>query len=300
MLTHGYSSNLNPRRVVVLGAKGFIGGEIVQQLLLRKISTIGLGRDEIDLLDDDAGSVLSEILTPDDVLIFASALAPCKDLLMLQANLKMAGAVCMALKKVSPAQVIYVSSDAVYKDSRMPIKENSCAEPESFHGIMHLAREITLKQSYSGPLAIVRPTLVYGLNDPHNSYGPNRFRRLACDGKSIMLFGNGEEMRDHVDVEDVAELICRIVLLRSTGTINAISGNLVSFDELARFVVEEFQSQVQVIYSPRIGEMPHGGFRAFNNHALLEAFPGFKFKSWREGLRLVHQKQIKKSESDSL
>ena len=142
--------------------------------------------------------------------------------------------------------------------------------------------------------------LVYGLNDPHNGYGPNRFRRSACDGKSIILFGNGEEMRDHVDVEDVAELICRIVLFRSTGTINAVSGDVVSFFELAKFVAGEFSSQVEVICSPRIGDMPHGGFRSFDNRALLEAFPGFKFKSWHEGLRLVHQKQIEKSKSESL
>ena len=28
-------------------------------------------------------------------------------------------------------------------------------------------------------LCIVRPTLVYGANDPHNGYGPNKFIRLA-------------------------------------------------------------------------------------------------------------------------
>lgn len=300
MLTHGYSSNLHPKRVVVLGAKGFIGGEIIQKLVLRNISVVGLSRDDIDLLDDGASTALSDILTPDDILIFVSALAPCKDLLMLQANLQMLGAVCDAISIVRPAHIIYVSSDAVYKDSLTPINENSCAEPESFHGVMHLAREIALKQNYSGPLAIVRPTLVYGLNDPHNGYGPNRFRRLAGDGKSIMLFGNGEEMRDHVDVEDIAELISRIVLLRSTGTINAVSGDVVSFDELARFVAGEFPSQVQVLYSPRIGHMPHGGFRSFDNRALIEAFPGFKFKSWREGLRLIHQKQSKNSKSEPL
>ena len=30
------------------------------------------------------------------------------------------------------------------------------------------------------PVGILRPTLVYGANDPHNGYGPNRFRRLAA------------------------------------------------------------------------------------------------------------------------
>ena len=47
-------------------------------------------------------------------------------------------------------------------------------------------------------LAILRPTLIYGAGDPHNGYGPNRFRRLAATGKPIILFGEGEERRDHV------------------------------------------------------------------------------------------------------
>jgi nucleoside-diphosphate-sugar epimerase len=39
------------------------------------------------------------------------------------------------------------------------------------------------------------------MGDPHNGYGPNRFRRLAAGGEEIVLFGEGEERRDHVQVE---------------------------------------------------------------------------------------------------
>jgi nucleoside-diphosphate-sugar epimerase len=42
------------------------------------------------------------------------------------------------------------------------------------------------------------------MGDPHNGYGPNRFRRLAAAGQEIVLFGGGEERRDHVLVDDVA------------------------------------------------------------------------------------------------
>jgi len=48
------------------------------------------------------------------------------------------------------------------------------------------------------PLAILRPTLVYGAGDPHNGYGPNRFRRLASANQPIVLFGEGEERRPAV------------------------------------------------------------------------------------------------------
>jgi nucleoside-diphosphate-sugar epimerase len=156
---------------------------------------------------------------------------------------------------------------------------------------MHLAREVALRAEFAGPLAIVRPTLVYGLDDPHNGYGPNRFRRLAAAGKEIVLFGEGEERRDHVDVEDVAALVCLIAQHRSQGVANAVSGEVVSFRELAQFAAAEFAPHVAVRGSPRSGPMPHGGYRPLANRAALQAFPGFRFRSWREGLSAVHARQ---------
>jgi nucleoside-diphosphate-sugar epimerase len=182
------------------------------------------------------------------------------------------------------AHVLYVSSDAVYKDSAEPLSEASCAEPGSLHGVMHLAREVMLRAVFSGPLAHLRPTLVHGLDDPHNGYGPNRFRRLAAEGKEIVLFGEGEERRDHVVVEDVAEIACRTVLHRSSGIVNATSGEVVSFRELAEFSAAQFTPRVAVKGTPRSGPMPHGGYRPFAPSAALAAFPGFRFIPWRDGL----------------
>lgn len=291
MIQHLFPEAVLPARVVVLGANGFIAGEIQSALRTRGIPVLPLGRPGLDLLAPGAAAALAAVLRADDVLLFASAHAPCKDLPMLLENLRMAEAVCAALQKVPVAQVVYISSDAVYKDSAQPLTESSCAEPGALHGVMHLAREVALRQTYAGPLALVRPTLVYGLNDPHNGYGPNRFRRLAAQAKDIVLFGEGEERRDHVDVEDVAELVTRIILQRSYGVANAVSGTLASFRELADFAVAEFDSVSAVKTSPRQGPMPHDGYRPFDNSALLRAFPGLRFKSWRAGLTAVHARQ---------
>ncbi len=288
MMEHLRPQPAPPARVVILGANGFISGTILRRLQAASIAASGLGRPDLDLLSPHAGQRLAEALRPEDVLVFASAKAPCKDLAMLQENLAMAQAVGTALKARPVEHVVYISSDAVYKDSAAPLTEDSCAEPGSLHGIMHLAREVALRQDYAGPLAVVRPTLVYGLADPHNGYGPNRFRRLAAAGQEIVLFGEGEERRDHVDVEDVAELVRLIVLHRSTGIANAVSGEVVSFREVAEFAAAEFVPRVAVKGSPRVGPMPHDGYRAFDHRAGLAAFPGFRFKPWREGLARVH------------
>jgi UDP-glucose 4-epimerase len=288
LLTHLNPQPVKPRRVVVLGAGGFIAGAVLKQLLAETIEVLCLGRPEMDLLSEGASERLADRLRPDDTLFFASAKAPVRNLTMLQENLAMVAAVCAALKKCPVAHVVYLSSDAVYRDSVAPLTEQSCAEPGSLHGVMHLAREIALRADYFGPLALVRPTLAYGLDDPHNGYGPNRFRRLAAEGKEIVLFGEGEERRDHVDVEDVAKLVAQVVLHKSVGAINAVSGELVSFRELAEFATASFSPQVAVKGSPRNGPMPHNGYRAFDNAAVAQAFPGFKFKSWREGVARMH------------
>lgn len=287
MLKHFDAQARTPSRVVVLGAGGFIAGAILRRLS-ESVPTLGLGRPALNLLAPGAAARLAQTLQAEDTLIFASAKAPCKNAEMLRENMVMLEAVCGALKKQPVAHVVYLSSDAVYKDSPEPLTEASCAEPSSIHGVMHLAREVALRQEFSGPLAVVRPTLVYGFDDPHNGYGPNRFRRLAASGQDIVLFGEGEERRDHVDVEDIAELTRLIVLHRSAGTANAVSGEVVSFRELAEFIASEFAPRVAVRTSPRSGPMPHNGYRPLDNGAARQAFPEFRFKSWRKGLSEVH------------
>ncbi len=292
MLSHLHHRVINPHRVVVLGAGGFIGGAILRKLKADGITTLVLGRPALDLLQPHAPDLLAAALSAKDTLIFASAKAPCKDLAMLRENTLMVEAVSAALKKQPVEHVLYISSDAVYKDSPNPITENSCAEPSSIHGVMHLTREVALRQAFSGPLAIVRSTLVYGYDDPHNGYGPNRFRRLAGAGQDITLFGEGEELRDHVHVDDVAELVSLIAMNRSCGIANAVSGEVVSFRALAEFAIADLKSSAQVKPTPRIGAMPHNGFRPFDNTALIEAFPDFRFKGWRQGLSAVHARQM--------
>ena len=292
MINHMHSQPESPARVVVLGSGGFIGGAIFQRLRAAGISTLPLPRFEIDLLSPSALEALSTLLQPSDVLVVACANAPCKDLAMLNVNLDMIDPVCHVLDRQPVAQVIYISSDAVYKDSESPLTEASCAEPNSLHGVMHLAREVALRHAYSGPLTLVRPTLVYGLNDPHNGYGPNRFRRLAAQGQDIVLFGEGEERRDHVEVQDVADLVVDIVRWRSAGIVNAVSGGVVSFREMAEFIAADFSPCVKVRGSTRLGVMPHNGYRAFDNSTLAAGFTGVHFKRWQEGMRQVNQHQL--------
>ena len=145
-----------------------------------------------------------------------------------------------------------------------------------------------LGDSVTGPFAILRPTLIYGVADPHNGYGPNRFRRLAAAGEDIVLFGEGEERRDHVLVDDVAELILRVLRHRSAGVLNIATGAVASFHDIARDVSEMFDAAIEINSSPRVGPMPHNGYRPFDPAATTDAFPDFVYTSLADGLRRTH------------
>lgn len=271
MLTHPFPQPALSGKALVLGA-GFVGGEAARRLAKKGWQVRTLRSADLDLTSDQAGARLAGFMRPDETLVFVSAKAPVKNPEMLIANLRMGQAVLQACGKAPPAHLVYVSSDAVYADEPRPLSESTPAAPTSLHGVMHLARELML-QTLGLPLAVVRPTLIYGEGDPHNGYGPNQFLRLARAGKPIVLFGEGEEQRDHVHIGDVGEIIARVVVHGSTGVVNAVSGRAVSFREVAEIVAARFGVPVQT--RPRTGPMPHGGFRPFSATALKAAFPGW-------------------------
>jgi nucleoside-diphosphate-sugar epimerase len=207
---------------------------------------------------------------------------------MFKDNLIMTEAMCTALARSPVAHVVNISSDAVYSDEPL-LNERSCASPTSLHGMMHLTRELLFRTAATAPLAILRPSLLYGVADPHNGYGPNRFRRLAAEGSHITLFGEGEEQRDHVLVDDLAELIRLCLLQRSHGVLNVATGVVTSFKEIAELVAGHFDPPPAIMGSPRQGPMPHDGYRAFSTAACAEAFPDFHYTSLAEGLAVCHE-----------
>lgn len=292
MLEHLLTPPADPKRVVVLGAGGFVGGACAALLAARGIPTLELSRGGVDLLAPDAATRLAGLLDPDDSLVVISARAPCRNAEMLRDNVAMMEAVCAALDVRPVRHAVYISSDAVYGDEPVPLTEASPAAPGSIHGVMHLAREIMLRDTVRAPLAILRPTLIYGAADPHNGYGPNRFRRLAAAGEEIVLFGEGEERRDHVLVDDVAEIVVRVLRSRSRGILNVATGAVASFRDIAEAVAAKFDTPVAIRPSPRTGPMPHNGYRPFDPAATRAAFPDFVYTSLADGLDRTHARAL--------
>ncbi len=209
-------------------------------------------------------------------------------------NFIMGQALCDFLEKSPCAHVVYLSSDAVYDDGLSLVNESSPSAPSSFYGITHLGRERmltdTLKKTGT-PLLILRPSILYGSDDTHNSYGPNRFFRSASASQKIVLFGNGEEKRDHVFIKDICRLMARCIGHQSRGILNIATGRSVSFGEIAARIQKLFGGNISIEPTPRANPITH---RHFDVTKLIEAFTDFKFTPLERGLTETF-KDIQKS-----
>jgi nucleoside-diphosphate-sugar epimerase len=287
MLAHEFTEATPPARVVVLGAKGFVARALITSLSRQGIPCRPVGSTEVDLSHVSAVERLRQIIEPRDAVVMTSALTPehGRDGAAFLKNVKMADHVCTVLCGIDYTQVVYISSDSVYHPQSEIVNERSCCEPSDMYGLSHLVREKMLAEVCSAaarPLAILRPAAIYGASDTHDSYGPNRFLRSALREGKIALFGEGEELRDHVFITDVVKIIELCLLHQSTGVLNAVTGKALSFAEVAREVITAAGSEITIETQPRRVPITH---RQFDAAAIGSAFPDFQPILFPMGIR---------------
>jgi UDP-glucose 4-epimerase len=276
-----------PQRVVILGGSGFVGSAITRRLQSQNVPVLSLSRNDLDLLSSTAMAKLHSTLRPTDSVVMISAVAPAKTVSMVMQNLRMAEVLCEALADREIAHLMYISSDAVYTDSANPVNEDSACAPSTLHGLMHAARELMLRNSTKAPFVTLRPTLIYGAGDPHNGYGPNRFWREAAKGGPIHIFGEGEERRDHIHIDDVAAIATLTLAHRSVGALNVVTGTSTSFRDIAHMIASRFS--VEVKSQSRPGPRPHLLHRFFDVTNRLKTFPTFRPTLFPEALDRMPQ-----------
>jgi UDP-glucose 4-epimerase len=265
---------------VILGNKGFVSSSLKTDLEKKKIKAYFIGKDKINFIKKNSVIKCKKLLTKIGKinLVIISAISPARNLSDYQNNLIIINNIIKSINKNQINKIIYISSDAVYSDTKKKINEKSKTVPTSIHGLMHLHREHLLRLFFKDKLIIVRPTLLFGSVDPHNSYGPNKFIREAKKGKNIFLFGKGEEKRDHLYVHDLADIIIRIVINKKikNGIFNAVSGRVLSFYKIAKIVQNKYP-KIKILETKRTGPMPHLGLRQFSNLKIKKCLNKKKF-----------------------
>jgi nucleoside-diphosphate-sugar epimerase len=275
-------------KVVLLGATGFLGQAIAAALTTAGSTVHGFSSKTLNLTDRAAFGVLDPLAGPESTLIFASAVTPDKGRTVdaLDANLQMAMNVGRYLESHPFGKVAYVGSDAVYPMGDEVVTEASAVEPADFYALAKYAGERVLANVCGAtkiPLVIVRPTGVYGPGDTHNSYGPNRFiSQIQSDGK-VSMFGEGDDIRDHVYLDDVAAAIVALAAAPdATGVFNVASGESRTFGS----IVEQLQALSPVPFE--VANLPKSGGtsrRDFDISRLRAAVPGLTLTPFEDGLK---------------
>lgn len=274
-------------RAVILGASGFIGRQIANELGRQGWDIVGHSSRTLDLMRPDALHVLDGICGPEAALVLASALTPEKgqNVTTLMVNLTMAANVGRYLEDHPVGRCVYVSSDAVYGFDFNPVTEGTPVALASYYALAKYAGERLLEYataSKNTPFLALRVTGAYGPGDPHSAYGPNAFARSLARDRTVRLFGNGEEERDHIYVDDAARLVAALVRSGTVGLLNLATGESRSFAEIVETIRGLVPYEFSVTSAPRKSPITH---RHYDMARLRRAVPEFQFTPFKESLR---------------
>lgn len=303
-------------KCVVTGGCGFIGSHLVDALVARG--------DEVAALDDfstgDRGS-----LNPAATLVEGSV----TDAALLRSVLRDAGAVfhtaamasvplsvddpagthevnatgtlnvLQAAREGGVGRVVFSSSSSVYGEQPSPImREDMTPRPLSPYGLQKLIGE-----QYGGMFAQLFGMRVVSLRY-FNVYGPRQpaggayalvvphFLRLRAEGKPLTVYGDGEQTRSYVHVDDVvrANLLAADADLPAGehAVLNIGSGEETSVNEIAALIGGTVE---HIIPNPR------GAFeeqRKCADHSRATALIGWEPRiPFTEGLRSVPEPAVR-------
>jgi nucleoside-diphosphate-sugar epimerase len=171
-----------------------------------------------------------------------------------------------ACSEVKPAPVVvFISSRLVYGSPQyLPVDELHPLQPASLYALHKITAEGYLRilgEAANMPFCIFRLSNPYGPHQKPNTKGYgviNAFLQRAANNQPIEIFGDGQQRRDYIHVDDAidAMLCCAVTPAAFGQTFNLGSGEGISLKDAA----------VAICDAAGLGSVRH---RAWPNQALL-------------------------------
>lgn len=270
---------MTKNKVLVTGGAGFIGSHIVEKLLENNynviiIDNLSSGSIEnipnsdtikfyqLNIEKDDLELVFQKE-TPDYVIHLAAQTSvnfsishPYYD-----ANMNVMASIKLLelCKKYNIKKFITASSAAIYGNPKyLPIDENHPTEPMSQYGLSKLTMEKYIKLSGI-------PYIIFRFS---NAYGPRQksskesgvvaiFNNAMKNNEPINIYGDGEQIRDFIYVEDIANICIKAINSNVENEIINFSTNKgVSLNQLFKVMKSLYNYTLNANYLPeRIGDI---------------------------------------------
>lgn len=269
-------------KVFVTGGAGFIGSNIVGALLREgyevvaydnlitgkraNISEFEGNRNfrfvEGDILEYD--KLLKEMTGARYVLhqaALSSVLRSVTDTVtMNKINVEGTINVLLAAKDAGVEKVVIASSSSVYGDTpELPKHEEMPCNPLSPYAVSKISGELyskVFRELYDVSTVCLRYFNVYG--PKQNTAVIPKFIISALEGRSLTVYGDGEQTRDFIFVEDVIQANLLAMKSDCEGCFNIAYGENVSINELAKKIIELTSSSSEIIHvEPRAWDVRH-------------------------------------------
>ncbi len=270
-------------KIFVTGCAGFIGSNLVEELLKNNYEVVGIdnfitGRKEniegleFEFIQGDIGDkiLLRKILKDVDYVLHQAALPSVTRSIEdpLSANQHNINATLTLLKccvEENVEKVVIASSSSVYGDSKeLPKHESMSYNPKSPYAVTKVAVELYAKvfyEVYDLKTICLRYFNVYGpKQDPKSEYAAviPKFIYLALKNKPLPIYGDGKQTRDFTFIKDAVRANLLAMQSKATGNYNIAFGKRTSILELAEKIISLTSSNSKIVFEkPRKGDIRH-------------------------------------------
>jgi dTDP-glucose 4,6-dehydratase len=306
--------NYNEKRILVTGGAGFIGSEVVSQLIKKNamvtvIDNFSFGKKQylpkknnLKIIEGDITDekVVSRAVKDQEFVIHLAALPFIPDSFHYPANffnVNAIGTVNLLWKSIQSKTVtrfIHISTSEVYGTAQhVPMDENHPTAPHSTYAVSKLAGDrvaFTLHKEHGFPVVIIRPFNSYGPQYTQPYIIPEIMNQLLIGNKELML-GNIDATRDFTYVSDTANAIIRSLDSKKAigEIINVGSGNEISIRDLA-FKISKIAKKKIKIRHDESRERPYDVNRLICNNKKASKLLGWKPKiNMDQGLKKLFQ-----------
>lgn len=261
-------------KVLVTGGAGFIGSGVVELLIERGHEAVvldDLSSGYLQNMPESAALVRGDVC---DQELVGGAADGCSVVFHLAAsvgnrrsieqpledsrvNLLGTLTVLEAARERGIDRVVFSSSAGIFGELKtMPIAEDHPQDPDSPYGVSKLAAEkacLAYNRLYGMRNISLRYFNVYGVRQRYDEYGNviPIFAHRLMRGDDLVIFGDGEQTRDFVNVRDVAAANVAAGLSKAArGAFNLGSGSRISINELARIMIELSGAPSRIAHGP--------------------------------------------------